>query len=157
MIRRPPRSTLFPYTTLFRSALLSAYRVGKKVLFLYDQDHIDKRIVGYHESRINKESLYSKIIHYENLSPAFLEKFRSDCNDEGLILEENSSQFPLIIHDREKDYGILPDVLLTRDMDDRSIDELSKYLARFEHLHLIVLDTFSYLFGDRKISDFLLN
>src|SRR5256885_5554594 len=25
MIRRPPRSTLFPYTTLFRSLLLSAY------------------------------------------------------------------------------------------------------------------------------------
>src|SRR3712207_8865936 len=24
MIRRPPRSTLFPYTTLFRSALISA-------------------------------------------------------------------------------------------------------------------------------------
>src|SRR5256885_2462689 len=28
MIRRPPRSTLFPYTTLFRSALSKAY--GKK-------------------------------------------------------------------------------------------------------------------------------
>src|SRR3712207_8435395 len=30
MIRRPPRSTLFPYTTLFRSAggVLFAYRVG---------------------------------------------------------------------------------------------------------------------------------
>src|SRR5687768_17790997 len=27
MIRRPPRSTLFPYTTLFRSVLL-AFRVG---------------------------------------------------------------------------------------------------------------------------------
>src|SRR2546427_6052668 len=26
MIRRPPRSTLFPYTTLFRSALLLAIR-----------------------------------------------------------------------------------------------------------------------------------
>src|SRR2546427_1932773 len=25
MIRRPPRSTLFPYTTLFRSAFFSAY------------------------------------------------------------------------------------------------------------------------------------
>src|SRR5256885_13228090 len=25
MIRRPPRSTLFPYTTLFRSARISAY------------------------------------------------------------------------------------------------------------------------------------
>src|SRR2546422_6757845 len=26
MIRRPPRSTLFPYTTLFRSELLMAFR-----------------------------------------------------------------------------------------------------------------------------------
>src|SRR3712207_7912366 len=31
MIRRPPRSTLFPYTTLFRSALLMAAGLG--VLF----------------------------------------------------------------------------------------------------------------------------
>src|SRR3712207_7176322 len=28
MIRRPPRSTLFPYTTLFRSASASSRRVG---------------------------------------------------------------------------------------------------------------------------------
>src|SRR2546430_12597364 len=28
MIRRPPRSTLFPYTTLFRSALDRAVRAG---------------------------------------------------------------------------------------------------------------------------------
>src|SRR3712207_7987734 len=27
MIRRPPRSTLFPYTTLFRSAILQLYEV----------------------------------------------------------------------------------------------------------------------------------
>src|SRR2546430_12489522 len=29
MIRRPPRSTLFPYTTLFRSALRAAKDVGR--------------------------------------------------------------------------------------------------------------------------------
>src|SRR2546429_7356163 len=28
MIRRPPRSTLFPYTTLFRSALALSDRIG---------------------------------------------------------------------------------------------------------------------------------
>src|SRR5690242_21120233 len=28
MTRRPPRSTLFPYTTLFRSGATSAYSVG---------------------------------------------------------------------------------------------------------------------------------
>src|SRR5690349_22162221 len=29
MIRRPPRSTLFPYTTLFRSQFLDGLRVGR--------------------------------------------------------------------------------------------------------------------------------
>src|SRR2546426_9184432 len=29
MIRRPPRSTLFPYTTLFRSILSGGHRVGQ--------------------------------------------------------------------------------------------------------------------------------
>src|SRR5258708_37915586 len=31
MIRRPPRSTLFPYTTLFRS--ISRYKAGKPILY----------------------------------------------------------------------------------------------------------------------------
>src|SRR5256885_10003524 len=30
MIRRPPRSTLFPYTTLFRSGLMCAARTGER-------------------------------------------------------------------------------------------------------------------------------
>src|SRR5690554_7148510 len=33
MIRRPPRSTLFPYTTLFRSAPLKVPTVGTHVIF----------------------------------------------------------------------------------------------------------------------------
>src|SRR5258708_25060471 len=32
MIRRPPRSTLFPYTTLFRSPRARHVRLGKRVL-----------------------------------------------------------------------------------------------------------------------------
>src|SRR2546428_9335223 len=31
MIRRPPRSTLFPYTTLFRSLVLAELRVGARI------------------------------------------------------------------------------------------------------------------------------
>src|SRR3989442_5004664 len=34
MIRRPPRSTLFPYTTLFRSRTDSRVNVGMTVAFL---------------------------------------------------------------------------------------------------------------------------
>src|SRR3712207_7569275 len=39
MIRRPPRSTLFPYTTLFRSALILAHvHQGRMVVRLKDGD-----------------------------------------------------------------------------------------------------------------------
>src|SRR2546430_9167625 len=31
MIRRPPRSTLFPYTTLFRSIAYPIYRAGRRL------------------------------------------------------------------------------------------------------------------------------
>src|SRR3712207_7418108 len=34
MIRRPPRSTLFPYTTLFRSAYLYRERIGRTYSWL---------------------------------------------------------------------------------------------------------------------------
>src|SRR3712207_3616212 len=35
MIRRPPRSTLFPYTTLFRSGLRAAFREDRVALLPY--------------------------------------------------------------------------------------------------------------------------
>src|SRR3712207_8240911 len=35
MIRRPPRSSLFPYTTLFRSSGLESYRIGLGDASLY--------------------------------------------------------------------------------------------------------------------------
>src|SRR5438309_9024499 len=37
MIPRPPRSTLFPYTTLFRSSLLFSSRAMKTPRFLYEK------------------------------------------------------------------------------------------------------------------------
>src|SRR3712207_7874957 len=40
MIRRPPRSTLFPYTTLFRSLELDARDVLDDVDELVDRDHL---------------------------------------------------------------------------------------------------------------------
>src|SRR5256885_11344571 len=38
MIRRPPRSTLFPYTTLFRSSEVQVTRGGAGVLSVLRQD-----------------------------------------------------------------------------------------------------------------------
>src|SRR2546430_13394020 len=38
MIRRPPRSTLFPYTTLFRSPIISASQAGFPTRSLMETD-----------------------------------------------------------------------------------------------------------------------
>src|SRR3712207_7760306 len=42
MIRRPPRSTLFPYPPLFRSALLEALMLGLPVLPDFDPGPVEE-------------------------------------------------------------------------------------------------------------------
>src|SRR2546429_6648063 len=44
MIRRPPRSTLFPYTTLFRSALVSALTAMR--LAIHGHEVLVPKLVG---------------------------------------------------------------------------------------------------------------
>src|SRR3989475_13088347 len=45
MIRRPPRSTLFPYTTLFRSIAEQATEVARVVLIAADVDDMSPEYV----------------------------------------------------------------------------------------------------------------
>src|SRR5258708_29978941 len=53
MIRRPPRSTLFPYTTLFRS-LLDGYRDGHKIGLILDEWGVWDKIPEDDEKRYGK-------------------------------------------------------------------------------------------------------
>src|SRR3712207_7945336 len=48
MIRRPPRSTLFPYTTLFRSTDGSIYRVGEpgRAIGVFDDANLTEQEVS---------------------------------------------------------------------------------------------------------------
>src|SRR3712207_8475260 len=50
MIRRPPRSTLFPYTTLFRSLLLADEVLGDPAV-LPDAHHHARGAEGQHQGR----------------------------------------------------------------------------------------------------------
>src|SRR3712207_7579068 len=50
MIRRPPRSTLFPYTTLFRSRVQRLVEVGDDVARVLDADR-QAHEVGRHAGR----------------------------------------------------------------------------------------------------------
>src|SRR5258708_26450727 len=44
MIRRPPRSTLFPYTTLFRSVYENAFSNGQRYSISGGVTHMGKRL-----------------------------------------------------------------------------------------------------------------
>src|SRR5437870_10957107 len=52
MIRRPPRSTLFPYTTLFRSEVEGIHvELGREIIEGAHRDHGCLRVIGCREDR----------------------------------------------------------------------------------------------------------
>src|SRR2546425_9775635 len=61
MIRRPPRSTLFPYTTLFRSRRVTRAEAG--TLFLRDGDHLRFAVVqnDFLEARLGKREMQRRL------------------------------------------------------------------------------------------------
>src|SRR5687768_18006905 len=59
MIRRPPRSTLFPYTTLFRSRALGEPRIG--VIALGARHVDDPRVVRRRHHRPRSEEHTSEL------------------------------------------------------------------------------------------------
>src|SRR5260370_37309189 len=63
MIRRPPRSTLFPYTTLFRSRHVAA---GEPILYGRDRAP-DRTLSGAGESSIRSEEHTSELQSHLNL------------------------------------------------------------------------------------------
>ena len=70
-----------------------------------------------------------------------------------LVLDDE--RYPLIVEKNGHNYGILPNNLLTYDMDDRTMLELTRYLARFQHVYLIIFDIYAYLFDDENIFDLM--
>src|SRR2546430_10296155 len=57
MIRRPPRSTLFPYTTLFRSGVDVMQHLGYQQYFMVGHDRggrVGRRMALDHPDRVRK-------------------------------------------------------------------------------------------------------
>src|SRR5258708_19029170 len=55
MIRRPPRSTLFPYTTLFRSFMVGAHRdISAPIMIRCPRRIVGRRISGRSEEHTSE-------------------------------------------------------------------------------------------------------
>src|SRR2546425_6333667 len=94
MIRRPPRSTLFPYTTLFRSHLRDAIRQLRELgqspreLFVADPRTTNSAKYRSEEHTSELQSLAYLVCRL------LLEKKKQSARDDIPLLNELSSQVP---------------------------------------------------------------
>src|SRR5258708_22070657 len=65
MIRRPPRSTLFPYTTLFRSVVCCLYGIANaRLLILHHAKCIEERAAHARDRKSTRLNSSHQIISY---------------------------------------------------------------------------------------------
>src|SRR2546430_11370534 len=96
MIRRPPRSTLFPYTTLFRSRRLCdcAGGLAPQIVGTRDADHPPAELRSEeHTSELQSQSniVCRLLLEKKSGSPA-----RADLPDAGAARKPTTSTTPLI-------------------------------------------------------------
>src|SRR5256885_11187892 len=87
MIRRPPRSTLFPYTTLFRSPLVREQGVG-----------LSERLADIYQTRWPHEKIRVDVVAYANWdffvrSEEHTSELQSPCNLVCRLLLEKKKKY----------------------------------------------------------------
>src|SRR5260370_30624469 len=82
MIRRPPRSTLFPYTTLFRSGDVSAFRLGTRRCLLVNHPDLIEEVLVTNARNFRSEEHTSELQSHLNLvCRLLLEKKKKNIKD----------------------------------------------------------------------------
>src|SRR2546430_11443672 len=93
MIRRPPRSTLFPYTTLFRS---SRQRIEKQIVVLtVDDRDPDPVVVHPHDEPLAHERLPERTRRSEEHTSELQSQSNLVCR---LLLEKKKSNNSHYVH-----------------------------------------------------------
>src|SRR2546430_7215892 len=93
MIRRPPRSTLFPYTTLFRSASPATDPEGK----LHGQDHRDRRSRRSRQRRDRKSTRLNSSHSQISYAVFCLKKKKTNTNSRNTYTQQRQPA-PQTIH-----------------------------------------------------------
>ncbi len=119
--------------------LLDAFRLGKDVLLLNDHTLFDSRTQFYHQTLINKETLYQKAFDFDSLNPEIIQCMKDQYQITG------DDVYPFIATVENKRYALLPNCLLTVEHDIHFVLELATFLAEEENLTLTVLDVLELL------------
>src|SRR2546422_11712095 len=97
MIRRPPRSTLFPYTTLFRSLLLATYGLRAREVAALQLDDVDWHRAQIHvRARKNGHSTLYPLS--ATVGDAIVDYLRFGITHGGRRSEEHTSELQSRLH-----------------------------------------------------------
>src|SRR5688572_31018544 len=101
MIRRPPRSTLFPYTTLFRSTYGAELEIRKKLGFLGKQAWLENTIVYANvaviKSSVNIASLNLESKERQDRKSTRLNSSHSQISYAVFCLKKKTKQKQLVV------------------------------------------------------------
>src|SRR5256885_5749266 len=129
MIRRPPRSTLFPYTTLFRSSrsqqsLASAdvRPCSNDICANHHDDVAIKRWLAYFSANGIKSGVASASEPAPDRSEEHTSELQSPCNIVCRLLLEKNNAARMIIWD-EADHSQIVDLNFTFDMATRTDED----------------------------------
>src|SRR3712207_8662721 len=95
MIRRPPRSTLFPYTTLFRSHRVEDLRLHHRVRILNPPPAAHEERVVWEQDRVGEPA---RVGHRGDLAPERSEEHTSELQSRQylvcrLLLEKKNKNY----------------------------------------------------------------
>src|SRR4051812_49814483 len=98
MIRRPPRSTLFPYTTLFRSVKLSKYNVDDVALGVCktgaEEAGVTEVRTSLSEKKLHRqrsEERFSRNAETDLVCRLLLEKKKQEVEDDDCATQYNQT------------------------------------------------------------------
>src|SRR3712207_7937155 len=101
MIRRPPRSTLFPYTTLFRSKYFTVHIIGKDVAEVFERVPYKKNISYDKPYIVNGQELTQKCFEGVKPIPTFELTFSVDFRWEDTERNERSEEHTSELQSRQ--------------------------------------------------------
>ncbi len=119
--------------------LINGYRLGRDILLLNDHTLFDSRTQFYHQTLINKETLYQKVFDFSSLNQEIINRMKKEYE---MIADD---VYPFIALQDGKRYALLPDCLLDRDHDIHFAMELAIFLSEEENLTLSLLDVLQLL------------
>src|SRR3712207_8028176 len=101
MIRRPPRSTLFPYTTLFRSTMDKLVAFCKRRGFVYQSSEIyggirssyDYGPLGVEMKRNVREEWWRHLVHMRDRKSTRLNSSHANISYAVFCLKKKKSQY----------------------------------------------------------------